>query len=288
MITLFLLGLKGLNVLKSFNQHQLEQIVAVVIGKDKNIIKDYSDEIESFCKENNLNYFFRGSEVLIDNGFFITIGWRWLIKTNSKVIVIHDSILPKYRGFAPLVAALINGDNFIGATALIASDDYDRGDIIEQISIEITYPIKIQTAIELISNVYIKLIHSIFFKIQNNKLDFKIQDESEASYSLWRNDEDYFINWSWSAEKINRFINAVGFPYLGAKTYFENEVVTISDSEIVEDVNIINRDVGKVIFKDKYSLTIVCGEGLIKVSKIVNPIDGRIIDFTKKFRLKFK
>ena len=49
--------------------------------------------------------------------------------------------MPKYRGFAPLVNSLVNGEKIIGVTALFASEEYDNGDIIMQSSVDITYPI---------------------------------------------------------------------------------------------------------------------------------------------------
>ena len=53
----------------------------------------------------------------------------------------------------------------------------------------------------------------------------KKQNEKEASYSLWRDEEDYFINWSLGAKTIERTINATGFPYSGARTNMENQIV---------------------------------------------------------------
>ena len=68
-------------------------------------------------------------------GFKFAIGWKWIIDNTSQLIVLHDSLLPKYRGFSPLVNSLINGDTLTGVTALFASSEYDKGEIIEQAQI---------------------------------------------------------------------------------------------------------------------------------------------------------
>lgn len=287
MVKLYLLGKKGIESIKALNNKQISLVDFVVIGTDKNVIEDYSNEIKDFCTGNRIKYSFRNSDSSIESEYNIAIGWRWLIKSNKKTIVFHDSLLPKYRGFAPLVSALINNDNEIGATALLASDEFDKGDIIDQKVINIKYPIKINDAIELISALYSELLVSVINKIESNSITLLPQDNSSATYSLWRNDEDYFINWNWDASKIKRFIDSVGFPYLGAKTIIENEIITIYDSEEIEDVFIVNRDVGKVLFKQNNGIIVVCGIGLLKIQTLFKQ-DGTELDISKKFRLKLK
>ena len=84
----------------------------------------------------------------------LAIGWRWLISGTENLIVLHDSLLPKYRGFAPLVNSLINGEQEIGVTAIWAGPEFDAGEIIFQEKAGICYPIKIQEAIEIVSGLY--------------------------------------------------------------------------------------------------------------------------------------
>ena len=74
------------------------------------------------------------------------------------------------------------------------------------------------------------------------------QDEIYASYSLWRDQEDYFINWKLPVEKICRFVDALGFPYQGARAYLDNEEIIIDQVESHENVHIHNRDLGKNAF----------------------------------------
>jgi len=289
MINLFLLGQKGLNSLHFLEPSLLQHINIIIIGRDPNILEDYSKEVASFALKNYIPHVFRKDEYPVSYEsatFNIAIGWRWLIKDSRELIVFHDSILPKYRGFNPLVSALINGDEEIGVTAIRGVEDYDAGEIIDQRILKIDYPIKIKEAIELISKEYGYLLSEIVTKINSKSLTYIPQEKESISYSLWRDEEDYRIDWNLSAQEICRFIDALGFPYQGAKTYYENIELRIFDAIPAEDVRIINRQPGKVIFKEEGGFTIVCGQGLIYVSEFFN--NNEKFDLSKKFRIRFK
>ncbi|MES2847638.1 MAG: formyltransferase family protein [Bacteroidota bacterium] len=283
MIRLHLLGYKGFIALSQLDKQFLGKITTVVIAKDKGIKEDYFEETAAWCKAHNLLWFERTKEPPIKNETAIAIGWRWLISDAAKLVVFHDSLLPKYRGFNPLVTALINGDTAIGVTSLYGSNEYDRGDIISQKKINITYPIKINDAIEKIAGLYASLLNDFF----SGAVDAIPQNESEATYSLWRDATDYFIDWHLSAAEIVRFIDAVGFPYDGAKTKFDDKIVIVDNATEVPDVPVANRTAGKVIFKEGNCFTIVCGSGLISISEFKDE-DGNSIDLSGKFRLRFQ
>ena len=59
--------------------------------------------------------------------------------------------------------------------------------------------------------------------IENKSLKTTTQNESEATYSLWRDEEDYRIDWNQSSKEIRNFIFALGFPYKGASAYILNK-----------------------------------------------------------------
>jgi len=171
---------------------------------------------------------------------------------------------------------------------LLASNEYDKGDIIAQKSFEINYPVKINEVINQIKPLYFELVDGIFTTIRN-KDNFKAaqQDESKATYSLWLDSEDYFIDWSWSADKIKRFVDAVGYPYDNAKAYLNDEVIKFIDVEIVEDVAVEYRErhIGKVIFIKDGMLVVVCSDGLIGLKEIRDENDnGVFINFRSRFQ----
>jgi methionyl-tRNA formyltransferase len=63
----------------------------------------------------------------------MAVSWRWLIDHPAEqLIVFHDSLLPRYRGFEPLVTSLVNGETRIGVAALFGASEFDTGDVIVQ------------------------------------------------------------------------------------------------------------------------------------------------------------
>lgn len=287
MIRLYLLGEKALYVLRGFNHKHIEWISEVIVGRDSSVINDYAREIEIECKTKGIQCFTRGKEPLLKSKYSIAIGWRWLMDTkNENLIIFHDSLLPKLRGFNPLVTALIHGHSQIGVTAIIASEEYDKGPIISQKARYIHYPIKIAKAIALMGSLFVELFFEMFDKLVSGNLETVQQIEQDASYSLWRDELNYFIDWKRSAEDIKRFIDAVGYPYKGAKTNMDNQVVRILDSEVYPDVLIDNREPGKVIFKKGDEMVIVCGNGLLLVKELYNDSLSERIR-TNKFRIRF-
>ncbi len=287
---LFLMTQKGFDVLNSLTKCQQTQFIDFIcIGKDSNLEDDCSDKIKELCEIHSITYFFKESlsEKVLNSDFYIAISWRWLLDL-PNLIIIHDSILPKYRGFAPLVNMLINGEDEIGATALFAAKEYDKGDIIAQEKTAIQYPITIAEAINVVGNLYVNLVNQILSQGISNSFKPKQQNESEATYSLWLDQEDYFINWNWTAEKIKRKIDACGFPYDGAKTILEKDIIVIEKAEVEQDVQIENRTVGKVIFVKDNCPIIVCGKGLLRLTAAKNANTKENILPLSKFRLKFK
>ncbi len=291
-IAFYIMNSKGYFVLKSFvDKFGSENISYIVSSEDKNIKKDYYCEIQTLADDFQINFFNRCDDFLnIESsfqGYKFSISWRWLIKNEFNLIIFHDSLLPKYRGFAPLVNSLVNNESLGGVTALFANSEYDRGDIISQKSFAINYPIKIKDVIEIVEPLYFYLLEDIYRNIvDSKKLRVIKQDEEKATYSLWLDSEDYFIDWSWSAKKIKRFVDATGYPYDGAKAYLKKEVVKFIDIEILEDVDIEhrNRQIGKVIFIKDDIPVVVCKKGLISLIDIRDEKDEYLmINFRSKF-----
>lgn len=276
---------KGLTVLNTIVENFGSDIISEVVScKDKKVLNDFYDDIIKACDDNGIRFYDK-KDYKDHVAYAIAVGWRWMIKSEN-LIVIHDSLLPSYRGFSPLVSMLINKEERIGVTALFAEDTYDTGPIIEKFCTKIRYPIKIQDAIKAILPLYRTAATHIIENILNGTLTGEKQNNILASYSLWRDEEDYFIDWNKSADYIRRFVDAVGFPYKGAKSHMNEKTVRILDVEEVDDVKIEgDRAVGKVIFMRDGKPVVVCGNGLIKINKMAHE-DGRRAEI-KSFRTRF-
>ncbi|WP_290844446.1 formyltransferase family protein [Flavobacterium sp.] len=263
------MGKKGLECLESIVRwkQQSGQRFFVVAGRDKAIANDYFEDLRTLANASDITFIERTEATEIPSAeVYFAIGWRWLIKTQmDKLIVFHDSLLPKYRGFNPLVTALIEGDAEIGVTAIKADREFDKGDVIDSRKVTVTYPIKIERAIDAVSLLYADLISDILSRLTAQGIEAKPQDENLATYSLWRDEQDYRVNWNESSERISRTIDAVGYPYNGAVTYIGGEKITIHESEIVQDITIVNRAPGKILMIEDSHPIVVCGSGLLKI-----------------------
>jgi len=280
---------KGFSVVQTLcDQSILDTNDFVVVGRDKNVINDFADDIISLCKKHQIGCQERKDHQTLKTNYAMAIGWRWILPSTENLIVLHDSLLPKYRGFLPLVSALLNKETEVGVTALFANDYYDSGDIIAQVKTNISYPIKIQKLINLVQLNYQQLATDIVAKIKSNKeLSSTPQNHDDASYSLWRDEDDYRIDWNQSASDIQRFIYAVGTPYAGASAYVDGKLIRIYDAEIFPDKEIVNRNVGKVIFMEQKKPIVVCGTGLLKLTYVVDEQGENFLPL-KSFRTRFQ
>lgn len=270
-VGLYLIGAKGFSVLdRLLGEYGASSVAFVIAAQDTGTEEDFFNEIEELCIKSGIYFSKKNHEnkELIQADYFFAVGWRWLISDSRKLIVFHDSLLPKYRGFSPLVNMLINGEREVGVTALLASGEYDRGNILGQKSINVQYPIKIATAINMIRPIYADIAVEIYRRLYSGgEISGDPQNESLATYSLWRDEEDYSIDWNNSSVEIERFCNAVGYPYKGACTHVREEKVRIIDVESLCDVFVESRsnNIGKVIFLIDDAPVVVCGTGLLKI-----------------------
>ncbi len=289
-IKIFSLGEKGFAVVEALSTMNFKNSITCVIGQDNAVEDDWSLKLAEFCDRNGIQYIFRNMPNEDDCDLYMAVGWRWLIKDipKEKLIIFHDSLLPKYRGFSPLISALLNKEKLAGVTVFLASDEYDKGNVLMQKSINLNYPTYIEKEIKRISVVCANLAVEIIEKFYNrtiNKSGYP-QDENKATYSLWRNDDDYRINWSNSADDILHFINCLGWPYRGASALLNGNLVRVFKANCQPDVMIENRSVGKVIFVEEGLPVVVCGKGLLMLEDVRDNV-GRGLLPLENFRSKF-
>ena len=289
-VSFFLMSRKGYVVIRDIIKYGYATMVEqVIIAHDKNMLNDYYDEILNECKKANIIVHDKNETIEVNSDFCIAISWRWLIQLNKNIqlVVLHDSLLPRYRGFSPLVNMLINKEPYIGVTAIFASEEYDKGNVILQRKVAVTYPIKINDAIDLITPLYSEIICWIFENLRNQfDLQSTPQIENEGSYSLWRDEDDYHVDWNGAAEDILQFIYSVGYPFKGAFSIVNGKKIRIYDGCVINDVVVENRQIGKVLFVDNGFPVVVCNQGLIKITE-ASYDDGTNALPLNSFRMRF-
>ena len=217
-----------------------------------------------------------------------------MIDTTVSLVVFHDSPLPRYRGFAPLVNMLINGESTLTVTVLHAAEDYDAGAIIDQASVAITYPLTIAEAIARVSQLYRTLAQRLASQYLKRGViaTGTPQAEEQATYSIWRDEEDYHLNLTEHCERVARTIDALGPPYQGARLHVNDQLVRVSAAEALPNIRQEVPAVGKVMKQSASSVTVCCGTGAICITEAqyldTSGVPSTSIFPLPSFRLRFR
>lgn len=267
-IILCLRGGKALGFLDSLTglQSGLSGLSAYIDGEE-NVSYDFKKDIEALCLQRGVTVFNdqKGSLKFSSDVTVVSVGWRYMIEAEN-LFVLHDSLLPKYRGFNPLVTALLSGDRILGASLIKGIDRVDAGPILIQSSFVVDYPITLRQAFDRMTDIYREIARQFALMLLSNEpLSFRAQNEDEAVFSLWRDDEDYRIDWTQPVGEIRRFVDSVGFPYAGASALVNSNRVKIFRVEEVPNARIANRTIGKVFEIHDGCPIVVCKDGLLKI-----------------------
>ena len=175
-------------------------------------------------------------------------------------INVHASLLPKWRGAAPIQRSIMNLDNQTGISIMKIVEELDAGPVMHQDKIEINEKIDTLTLSKVLSKLGANSILNAINKIEKGEARFKEQNHSEATYAKKISKEEGKINWNQSAKKVLAKINGLN-PNPGAWFQYKNERFKVWKAEIVNQ----NSDAGKTIDDQ---LTIACDEQSIKILEI--------------------
>jgi len=170
--------------------------------------------------------------------FALAIGWYHMIPssflevTPRGVAGIHGSLLPKYRGNAPLVWAMINGEEETGVSLFYFEKEVDSGDLIAQKKIPIVETDTISDLLEKAKLASVEILDENYPLLIANQITAVPQNHSEATEFPARSPKDGEIDWSWERRRIRDFIRAQTRPYPGAFTIINGKKVTIWDADV--------------------------------------------------------
>ena len=190
-------------------------------------------------------------------------------------INVHASLLPKWRGAAPIQRSIMNLDNQTGISIMKIVEELDAGPVMHQDKIEINEKIDTLTLSKVLSKLGANSILNAINKIEKGEARFKEQNHSEATYAKKISKEEGRINWNQSAKKVLAKINGLN-PNPGAWFQYKNERFKVWKAEIVNK----NSDAGKIIDNE---LTIACDEQSIKILEIQK--EGKSRQLTDQFLL---
>lgn len=169
---------------------------------------------------------------------------------------VHSSLLPKYRGAAPVQWAVLNGDTVTGVSTMYLAPEMDTGDVIFTEKTEIG---EFETSGELFDRLMVmgaELLHKTLRAIENGTAPRSKQDESQASYVTMLDKSMSPIDWSRSPREIVKHICGLQ-PWPVATTEIVGLTFRIFKAEYTDTVT--DKAPGTVVAADKRGIEIACG-----------------------------
>lgn len=188
-------------------------------------------------------------------------------------INIHGSLLPKYRGAAPINRAVINGEKEAGITFMFMDEKIDAGDIIFQEKIDISPEETYGELYYRLSALSAETLPKLLEKIKSGKIERISQDIKEVTFARKMNKEEGKIEWRDKGEKVYNLMRGTT-PYPGAFTYYQGKKLKITRARFLGDyqneTNAISPNPGSVIKVEKDSILISTGgKGIIRILKLI-------------------
>ena len=198
--------------------------------------------------------------------------------SRNGFINIHASLLPKWRGAAPIQRSLINMDKITGISIMKINQNLDEGPVCNKYPVEILENENAKNLSDRLSKLSAEKILENIDKIFNQKVTFEEQDNFVASYAKKIQKKEGKINWTENANQIIAKINGL-YPSPGAWFNFENQRYKILKAELSEN----SAKLGEIVDDE---LTISCGEKSLKVIEIQR--EGKKPQLVKEFLLGSK
>ena len=193
----------------------------------------------------------------------------------NGILNIHASLLPKWRGAAPIQRSIMNLDKETGISVMKINENLDEGPICDQYVIKITENINSEELSEKLSQIASEKILDILDHFYDGNLEFKDQDHSKATYAKKIQKMEGKIDWNENANQIIGKINGL-YPYPGAFFLFNGERYKILKAEKTN----YKGKAGNIVSEN---FDVCCGEGSIKVLNIQR--EGKRVQQIKEFLL---
>lgn len=187
---------------------------------------------------------------------------------------VHASLLPKYRGAAPINWVIINGEYNTGITTMYMDEGLDTGDMILKSEIKINED---ETAGQLHDRMCMlggEVLRETLKLIKGNKAPREVQDHSKSCYAPIMDKNLGNINWNKSSVEIYNLIRGTN-PWPSAFTKYKDALMKIWKSRIIDDEK-SNDNPGTIIAVSKEGIKVSCGIGTLLIEEIQMPGKKRI------------
>ncbi|MBK8945925.1 MAG: methionyl-tRNA formyltransferase [Ignavibacteriae bacterium] len=215
--------------------------------KDENLVKDLKE---------------------LNPDLFVVVAFRILPRSIYTIpkfgsFNLHGSLLPKYRGAAPIQWALINGDTETGLTTFFLEDKVDTGNIILTEKVEILGSDNFETLHDKMSLVGADLTLRTVNLIQENKIELQKQDDSIATPAPKITKEICEINWNKTAYQIHNLVRGLS-PFPGAFFYHNEKLYKVYSTKVLQNSDLKTGE----IYQSKNEIIIGTSQNSIQIIEI--------------------
>ncbi|QNU68851.1 methionyl-tRNA formyltransferase [Ruminiclostridium herbifermentans] len=211
-------------------------------------------------------------------------------------INVHGSLLPAYRGAAPINWAVINGEKTTGITTMFTDVGLDTGDMLLKKEINIEPDMTVGELHDKMAILGAEVLKDTLIELKNGVLKRQPQDDALSSYAPIMTKELGLIDWNKSAQEIHNLVRGTD-PWPGAYTFLNGERIRIWRTSLVPDKQIdTNAEAGIIVEVGCDGILVKCGDGCILVKEIQRDsskrmtvdcyIRGHQIDAGEKFGTK--
>jgi len=180
---------------------------------------------------------------------------------------IHASLLPKYRGAAPINWALMNGDKETGVTIIRMDEGMDTGDIVLKSEVNIDEGDNCVSLEEKLAKLAPLALKEVLSNIVKENISFSKQDEKNAALAPKLKKEYGRINWSKTAEDIRNQVRGL-FSWPGAFTYYKGKILKIWNVDIVDLATEERCAPGEIAGFDKNGIIVAASPGFLLMKEL--------------------
>lgn len=183
-------------------------------------------------------------------------------------INVHASILPRWRGAAPIQRSILAGDKETGVTIMQMDVGLDTGDMLLKRTTAISSSDTAQTLHDRLAEIGAKALLDTLALMVDDKLEAEKQDDDQACYAEKLQKSEALIDWQHSADHIHRQIRAFN-PWPVAQTTVDENTLRIWNAELIQETS--NQAPGTVIDESRFGIVVATGGGILSITQLQLP-----------------